>query len=335
MRLSVIIPYYNADTWIGAMLDTLLDQEIPQDEYEIIVVDDESSESPVTLQDYVSKHPSIKYHRIGHAGLSGARNYGISVSKGEWIFFCDSDDLVQRRVFGRLLDIADARQLDMLVFDYIKIDEGKSIDNPQRDFSSVSETLTMWDHLARYTSDPMSFGFGVWRYIIRRDLLEKHSIVFDELMYVEDRIFQLRLIPVVERVAHVDVLVYFYIQRDSSIMHSKKKRNYTQFAPWLWTYLSDLSEMIQIPNIPEGAKQVLIHWRDTGVFSLLHHCLRYCPYAVSDLYMDKLSSSDAYPLEIKGTGRIKLTRRLMNHPGLWKLLCRLYCLVPYRIRLSH
>ncbi len=333
MRLSIIIPYFNADAWIGAMLDSLLDQDIAQDEYEIIIVDDDSSEPAVTLQDYVSKYPSIKYHRINHAGPSGARNYGIGISEGEWIYFCDSDDLVQRQVFGDLLDIADDRQLEMLIFDFVLLQEGITIDKPLRELSSVSETLTMWDHIATYTSNPMSFGFGLWRFIIKREVLQQNSLVFDDLMYVEDRIFQLRLIPVVKRVAHIDVQVYFYIQRDSSIMHAKKKRNYARFAPWLWTYLSYLSEMIRLPDIPEGARKVLICWRDTGVFSLLHHCLRYCPYAVSDLYLDKLSSSDAYPLEIRETGYIRLTRRLMNHPGLWRLLCRLYCLIPYRIRL--
>ena len=221
----------------------------------------------------------------------------------------------------------------MLIFDFVLLEEGMTVDNPIHEFTSVSETMNMWDHLATYISNPMSFGFGLWRFIVRKRVLEQHSISFADLIYVEDRIFQLQLIPVVERVAHVDVQAYFYIQRGGSIMHSKKKRNYTQYAPWLWTYLSNLSEMIQTPGIPEGARQVLICGRDTGVFSLLHHCLRYCPYAVSDLYLDKLSSSDAYPLEIRETGYIRLTRRLMNHPGLWRLLCRLYCLIPYRIRL--
>ena len=83
MLLSVIIPYYNADTWIGKALDSLLDQDLPQSEYEIIVVDDGSTEDEKILKDYVSRFPNIHYYRIDHAGLSPARNYGLSKASGQ------------------------------------------------------------------------------------------------------------------------------------------------------------------------------------------------------------------------------------------------------------
>ena len=333
IRLSVIIPYYNSDAWIGAMLDSLLDQDLPKESYEIIVVDDGSSEKPFRLLQYASSHSNIAYIRQENGGLSAARNHGLSVSRGEWIFFCDSDDYIQRKSLQKLLEIAEGRDLEMLLFDYVVLKPDESPHNPRRDFSSVTETQTMIDHLALYVSNPMSFGFGACRYLIRKRVMTEYSIYFENLAYVEDRIFQLRLIPVVKRIAHVEVDLYFYIQRGSSILHAKKRKNYSQYAPWLWYYLEELNTMIQRQNLPDGAKNVLIGWRDMGAFSLLINTLKYCTLSTSFLFMNKLLSMDVFPLEIKGSTSVRLTRRCMNHPAIWRVLCIVYHILPAQIRL--
>lgn len=97
MRLSVIIPYYNSNTWIGKALNSLLDQDLDPSDYEIIVVDDGSDEEPTVLNEYVSRFPLIRYYRIEHVGLSSARNTGMALAQGDWLYFCDSDDYVQVR----------------------------------------------------------------------------------------------------------------------------------------------------------------------------------------------------------------------------------------------
>lgn len=333
MLLSIIIPYYNSDAWIGAMLDSLLDQDLNKDDYEIIVIDDGSSESPRTLLDYSSVYPNIHYYREDNAGPSQARNYGLRLSKGKWVFFCDSDDYIQRQALGKLIRVAEEKNLELLLFDYLVIKSGESAMSFRRNFTSVSEPRTMMEHLATYKSHPMSYGFGACRYIVQKDVLTKNSISFEDLAYVEDRIFQLRLIPVIQRMAHIDVELYFYIQRDSSILHAKKKRRYTQYAPWLWYYMGELSKLIRLPSIPDEVKHVLNCWRDTGAFSLLINTLKYCPFSVSREYINKVSTSEAYPLEIRGPQYVRLTRKCMNHPTLWIVLCKCFSFVPYRIRL--
>ena len=70
MRLSVIIPYYNTGRWVGKTLDSLLDQGVEADDYEIIVVDDGSDEDPTTLKESAGWFSNIHYYRIDHSGLS-------------------------------------------------------------------------------------------------------------------------------------------------------------------------------------------------------------------------------------------------------------------------
>lgn len=315
------------------MLDSLLDQDIPKERYEIIVVDDGSTESPHRLKQYASSRSNIKYIRQENGGLSAARNHGLSISRGEWVFFCDSDDYIQRKALGGLLGIAEERGLEMLLFNYVVLKPYEVPNNPRRDFSSVTETQTMKDHLASYVSNPMSFGFGACRYLIRKSVLTECSIRFENLAYVEDRIFQLRLIPIVKRVAHVDVDLYFYIQRDNSILHAQKRKKYAKYAPWLWYYLEELNTMIQRPDLPDNTKKVLLGWRDMGVFSLLINTVKYCSLSMSYAYLNKLLSVNVFPLEVKGSTVVRMTRKCMNHQALWRVLCAIYHILPYQIRL--
>ena len=123
MLLTVNIPYYNADKWIGRMLDSLLNQDLEAGDYEIIVVDDESPQEPAVLKDYAARYPQVVYHRVPHGRQALARNHALSVAKGEWIYFCDSDDFVQPQVFGGILRAARERDLEMIVTHSLKVGE--------------------------------------------------------------------------------------------------------------------------------------------------------------------------------------------------------------------
>ena len=117
-RLSIIIPFYNDDEWIGRMLDSLLDQDLPKDQYEIIIVDDGSTGPTTTLKQYVDNYPNIRLFHQANGGLSAARNSGIDLAKGEWLYLCDSDDFIQPNILGSLLDIAEEKDLDGLICDW-------------------------------------------------------------------------------------------------------------------------------------------------------------------------------------------------------------------------
>ena len=101
--LSIIIPFYNSDAWIGKMLDSLMDQDLSNDQYEVIVIDDGSTQSICNLTQYTKKFPNIKYHRKENGGVSEARNMGIDLAIGKWLFFCDSDDFLHPQVLHGFL----------------------------------------------------------------------------------------------------------------------------------------------------------------------------------------------------------------------------------------
>ena len=88
-RISVIIPCYNAERYIGATIDSVLAQD--QDSMEIIVVDDGSSDGSVEL--VRCKYPSVRLETQANAGVAAARNRGLALAQGEWVAFVDADDI--------------------------------------------------------------------------------------------------------------------------------------------------------------------------------------------------------------------------------------------------
>ena len=297
MKLSIIIPYHNSDPWIGAMLDSLLDQDLPREDYEIMVVDDGSTEEPVTLHRYAEAHANIRVFRQENAGVAVARNTGLDKSSGEWVWFCDSDDYVQPRVLGRLLAIADAQQLDMLWFDAVYVRQGKLAREPRLDFSAVSPVQTGWDYVV---NPPAKMGMAVWRYLFRRELLAEGPLRFHPLNYVEGRWFQMELMPRVQRAAHVAADIYFYVQHSSSLLHASKAKNYAHFADEMAKYVGAMAAKAADPAVPGQVQRLLRQRCDLESYRLLGNVSRYGTPALADSYFTKLKALGTWPVRISG-----------------------------------
>ena len=127
MKLSIIVPVYNVADYLAKCLDSLLAQDLPQNEYEIIVVNDGSTDNSVDIaQQYADKYANITLINQANQGLSGARNTGIKQAKGDYIQFVDSDDYLEDNVLGGLMKQVENDDLDVLRFKYqnVRINAG-------------------------------------------------------------------------------------------------------------------------------------------------------------------------------------------------------------------
>ncbi len=328
MLLSIIIPYYNADAWIGKMLDSLLDQDIDASDYEIIVVDDESPREPVVLKEYADRCPQIHYHRIAHGGISLARNYGLSLAKGEWIYFADADDFLQPQVFGGMLRAAEERDLEMIVARFVMIEDGQKIpDCPLRDFSAVSETMTGIDYIVR---SPRGFTWAVWTQFVRRDVLQAHGLVFEEISNVEDRLFKFAVLQVVTRLATIDIDLYYYVQHESSVFHVKRKReNATFVSDWL-RYMDEVDSYARRSDLSPQVVAALDDRLRRSAYYVLSNAFAYSPRAVNVAAIDRLAAMGQYPIAFRprDSRYVRNVKRLMNRRRLWLFLYRIIHLLP-------
>lgn len=325
MKLSVIIPYYNADKWIGRMLDSLLKQDLSAEEYEIIVVDDGSKVEPLILKRYVENCPLIKYVWQENAGPGTARNTGISMATGEYIFFCDSDDYIAEDVLGGLYNIAHEHRLDMLFHQIRRIKEGEIVINPRKNFNKVDIYQTGKDYFALPVKDKITTG--VWQFIINRNLVNKAKLVFPENRIMnEDSSFLIDAVMAAGKTGKVDVDVYNYVQNPQSLIHlTGKVKQAERWCDNMIAFIQKLTDILEnkklTEEMPKGCIDSIKWVRNQKAFIMLVGACQNLPSSSFYNKMAELKQLGAYP---KAFGRYKILKCFFLNPVVMKTLNFIY-----------
>ena len=115
-KVSVIIPVYNTQPWLRECLDSVLCQTLG--DFEVICVDDGSTDqSGSILQDYAAKDSRFHILSQSNKGQSAARNAGLKVARGEYVYFLDSDDYIEPDLLETACQEMDSKNLDIVFFD--------------------------------------------------------------------------------------------------------------------------------------------------------------------------------------------------------------------------
>lgn len=218
IRLSIIIPVYNVEAYLAQCLDSVYRQDIPEDEYEVICVDDCSPDnSLLILESYASAHNNmIIVKNAENRKLGGARNAGMDVASGRYVMYIDSDDFIDDNVLGRLCSIAEQDDLDVLHFDYETFPE-------KRKLRKVGSTEIM-------TGPDMFFDMRfiwfhdlvtAWRKLYKRTFLLENRISFAEHIMFEDNDYAILVFANALKAKHVQIDAYHYRNNPDSITRTK------------------------------------------------------------------------------------------------------------------
>lgn len=333
MEISIIIPYYNADMWIGRMLDSILQQDLPTEKYEIIIVDDGSKEEPKLLTEYLKRYDNIKCIRQENRGPGAARNTGIECAKGEYIFFCDSDDYISENVLGNLCAIAQNRRLDMLFFNVLRVAVDETITNLKRDYNIVKEFPTGQDFFAQPIDRFISMG--PYQYIISRSFVNKYNLRFPpDMIMNEDACFLIDSILVSKKTAKVDVDVYFYVQNPQSLLHfSGKVLQAERWTNNVLLFISKLNRIIKdtelTKNMPAGCQKNLLWLKNNKSYIVLVEGCKYLPSALFNTVKLKLVEMDSYP---QPYGKQKIKKKIILIPTVMKILNILFGIKRKKLR---
>lgn len=206
MFLSFIIPVYNVEKYLAECLDSLMDQDIPHEEYEIICVNDGSTDGSLEiLEDYSQKSVNVRIISKENGGLAAARNTGLEAALGEYIWFVDSDDFIQRNCLGELKKLAKQTQCDRISLGIYNFRETLSEDELNEAKQGV------------LSANICLYNIAVWNNVFRLSHLKKHNLRFHpELRYAEDGIymFEFSLTDNVE-VKYKNVCYYYRLRAQS------------------------------------------------------------------------------------------------------------------------
>lgn len=246
--LSFIVPVYNVAPYLRKCVFSLVHQDFKN--YEVIVVDDGSTDESPQICDELASSNELAYERVSelgkplirvihqkNAGLSAARNAGLKVAKGKYVCFVDSDDYWEENVLGGLMEQVERDRLDVLRFDYqnvrlVKDERVNGLTDERRyEVFQPNKTPRYIDAKSdvvdgeTYLNTRMGYACYAVMYIIKRSLLVKDDgmkglmdeCFFKEGIHFEDVDWLPRMMLRAKRVNSATTVVYNYLVRQGSI----------------------------------------------------------------------------------------------------------------------
>ena len=243
IKLSIIVPIYGVEEYLHKCVDSLLLQDLPASDYEIVLVEDGGHDRcPQICDSYAAAHENIRVVHRPNGGLSAARNSGIEVARGEYLMFVDSDDYIEPNVLKGLLAQMERDDLDVLRYrlQYVRTknervneltNEGEyEVFNPYKKdpFKGNDYSEEPTDGVT-FLNERMNTQCYAWQFILRRDLIVKSltpslfnslNTVFTPGIYFEDTDWTPRMLIRAKRVASTETGVYNYLMREGSITNA-------------------------------------------------------------------------------------------------------------------
>lgn len=218
--VSIIIPVYNAETYIDRCLNSALFQTYYN--VEVICVNDGSNDRSLDiLRSFERKDDRIKVIDKKNGGVSAARNDGIKASQGDYILFIDADDWIDSKTVEVTLEYAKKYNAEQVRYAYARefndskrvVYSGKVYNTPQyierKDFFS--------EHIIDDFIETYNYN-SIWMFLIKREFLINNNIHFDETtFYAEDFLFTMNIYEKLNKVVYLPYSFYHYMNNVNSI----------------------------------------------------------------------------------------------------------------------
>ena len=201
-KISFIIPVYNVEKYLDKLLKSIISNNYK--DYEIIIVNDESTDKTYDIcVDYLSKYDNITVINEKHQGLSVARNNALKLATGDYIWFIDGDDFIEKNSLKVLSKYMESNY-DIIVFNYNKVFDNKII--------KINSFGSFDDVKIKYI---LSSGF-VWNKICKKELYTKNP--FPKNLIFEDLHVMPELFLKTNNIKFIDNYLYNYVQRKDSVL---------------------------------------------------------------------------------------------------------------------
>lgn len=218
-NISLILPIFNGYVFLHKCLKSVFFQTYPN--IEIICVDDGSTDDSLKiLQQYAQKDSRIKILTQENQGAAAARNLGLSIAKGKYVIFLDSDDYFEPDLIETSIAQAEKFKADMVIFKAEAFDNVTGKTSPLNDrISSLKE----YQHKTFCYKDMPedifnSFLIAPWNKLYRKSFLDKHGFQFQKVKRTNDLLFTSQTLVTAERIVLLDrVLVHYRVGQTKNL----------------------------------------------------------------------------------------------------------------------
>ncbi len=210
--ISVIIPVYNVAAYLPQCIESVLNQD--HELLEVILIDDGSTDDSGTICDaYAARDSRIRVLHQKNGGAAAAKNAGLRTATGEYLSFVDSDDYLEPKVYGYMLEVLKTSGADAAQFSFRDVYQDRTEDQVPYPGRSLVDNRT---YLVRFTKD-WSCAL-LWNKLYKRSLFE--NVFFEEGHKIDDEYFTYRGFLGEGQVVYDERIIYNYRKRASSVMSS-------------------------------------------------------------------------------------------------------------------
>lgn len=212
MLISVIIPVYNIEKYLGECLDSVIKQRYIPDE--VILIDDGSTDYSGKICDkYVNEYSYFKVIHRKNKGVSSARNLGIKMAKGDYLLFIDGDDILSPYYIEKLVRGIQQSDSDLAICGFSE----KKTDVICKDINIAQSYVSIADDMIIELIAGNRCDGYLWNKIWKKCIIDKNNIKFDEdLKIFEDLKFCYDYFTYCGNIFVLELVLYYYRQRDNS-----------------------------------------------------------------------------------------------------------------------
>ena len=278
MHLSILIPVYNAEKHIINCLESVSNQGISEENYEVLLVNDGSTDgSKEMIEDFIARKPNMVLENQKNQGNAATRNRLFDLAKGKYVYCLDADDYLVPNTLSGILDFALSNHLDFIGFESretVKSNEDRTaskLDVPEIKIAPGVSFL-------KENSLPK---VEVWWYLVKRELLKDYAIKMDNLV-MADVSFTYKLVLASQRMAILPIHAHWYFQSPVSIMRTRDNiaAHKLRLADATYAMLLGFNDLIVNPkkyhlNVDSTAMADLVQKRDYYAFFMILKYLRF------------------------------------------------------------
>lgn len=317
MKISIIIAAYNVEKYIKKCIDSCLVQGVPGTDYEVIAVNDASTDNTLSiLQAYENKIKIVNHE--SNRGLGASRNSGLAAAKGNYIWFIDGDDFIETAQVQSILTELKSSELDMYCMNYHITDENGMV---KRTAYPTEKKTQMWAATSYY--EQFKMNSYTWQYIFRKEIFLEHNLLFKQSINMQDSEIMPKIIFYSKSVKYLNIVAYNYVQHEFSFTNTnnfEKRLRYfhsiIEVNKSLGLFKIEIKDKNQALAKAIGEKQISLH---EVVFN---HVLFFTyEKAGFQKIINLLKQNNLYPLQHRATGKMKLLKTgLNNYPVVTKWL---------------
>lgn len=248
--LSIVVPAFNVEQFVGRCLSSLGGSLRG---VEIIVIDDASTDRTAQVIEAMANSGGFRVvSNQANGGLGAARNSGLEIARGDYVWFVDGDDYLREGSLQSIIQVLDSGDHDVVVVDFDCVDEGgNSIEWIACPFlPDHGKSFRGAEFFAKYFATTYAVLF-----IIRRELMERHGLRFQPRINMQDAELLPQILAKAESVLVSGVRAYYYVQRRGSFINSTDvgvRERYFASVVEVYSRLSEFRGKVDEPTMRTG-----------------------------------------------------------------------------------